>query len=80
MSLHNDFLHFVPFFLHVRDQPELRAGTVEVLAVAVDSKIVVAVEIVRQETDTAFHRHGLRAKRKQLKLLLRQAGAGADIC
>ena len=44
-----------------------------------DSEIVVAIQIIRQEPDAALHRHGLSSHWQQLQLLCRQAGAGADI-
>ena len=62
----NDFLHSIPVFLHVGGQFELGSGAVEVLSLVVDVEVVVALQIIGEETHTTFHRHQLGAPRQGL--------------
>ena len=69
-------LHDIPLPLHVGHQLELGSGAVQVLTGAVDGKVVVTVQIIRQEPDAVFQRHQLGAQRQRLTLHFCQTGTG----
>ena len=50
-------LHFIPMALHVAHQFELRAAAIQVVAFAMNFKIVISLQIVGQETNSAFKSH-----------------------
>ena len=53
----DDFQHLIEYLFHLSYQRELGAGTVEVVVRAGNMEIMVALQIVGQETDAAFQRH-----------------------
>lgn len=53
----DDFQHLIENLFHLSYQRELGAGTVEVVVRAGNMEIMVALQIVGQETDAAFQRH-----------------------
>ena len=53
----DDFQHLIENLFHLSHQCELGAGAVEVVIRAGNMEIMVALQIVGQETDAAFQRH-----------------------
>ena len=53
----DDFQHLIENLFHLPHQCELGAGAVEVVVRAGNMEIMVALQIVGQETDAAFQRH-----------------------
>ena len=70
--------HGVELLLHVLHQLELGAAAVQVLLGIVDAEVVVAVQIVGQEADTALQGHHLGAHGHHLQLTVGEGGAGGE--
>lgn len=57
-------------FLHVADQLELGAASVEILSLAMNFEIGISVQIIRQEAHPALESHHYRSHRKHFLLVL----------
>ena len=70
--------HLIPFGFHVSNQLELGPSTVQVMALTVDSEVMVTVDVVGQETQTAFQSHQLGTHGKHFNLHGSQVGTGGE--
>ena len=73
----DDRSHLIEYIFHLSYQRELGAGTVEVVVRAGNMEIMVALQIVGQETDAAFQCHELRTPGKTLFFSCVHGGASS---
>ena len=71
-------MHFIPFLLHIDHHLELGSGPVQILAIPVNGEVIVAIQMVGQEPQSAFQRHDFGAHGHHPAFVLRQAGAGVE--
>ena len=70
--------HLIEYIFHLSYQRELGAGTVEVVVRVGNMEIMVALQIVGQETDAAFQCHELSTPSKTLFFSCVHGGASSE--